>query len=92
MSSSAFEKTYEKYCVDLYQKEMEIYTMKQELINLQEIFQAQNSEYSLQYIFDLEFKIAVIWEKIRKISKQITLIETSSLMLKTRFCVANNFY
>ena len=59
MSSSAFQKTYEKHCVELYQKEMEIYTMKQELINLQRNLQAQNSAHSIQNIFDLEFKIAV---------------------------------
>ena len=59
MASSAFEKTYEKYCVDLYQKEMEIYTMKQELINLQENIQDQNSEHSIQFILDLKLKIAV---------------------------------
>ena len=92
MSSSAFQKTYEKHCVDLYQKEMEIYTMKQELINLQENLQAQNSTHSIQYIHDLDFKIAVICENLRKVSKQIKVIETSILMLKTRFFVANNFY
>ena len=92
MSSSVFQKTYEKHCVDLYKKEMEIYTMKQELINLQENLQAQNSTHSIQYILDLDFKIAVICENLRKVSKQIKVIETSILMLKTRFFVANNFY
>ena len=66
--------------------------MKQELINLQENLQAQNSAHSIQYILNLEFKIAVIWENLRKVSKQIKVIETSILMLKTRFFVANNFY
>ena len=92
MSSSVFQNTYEKHCVDLYKKEMEIYTMKQELINLQENLQGQNSTHSIQYILDLDFKIAVICENLRKVFKQIKVIETSILMLKTRFFVANNFY
>ena len=92
MSSSFFQKTYEKLCVDLYKKDTEIYTMKQDLINRQENLQAQNSAHSIQYILDLEFKIAVIWENLRKVSKQIKVIETFILMLKTNLFVANNFY
>ena len=72
MSSSAFEKTYEKYCVDLYQKEMEIYTMKQELINLQSEIKDENCE--LLAIIDLQSKIKVIREKLEEISKQIKVI------------------
>ena len=92
MSSSAFEKTYAKYCVDLYQKEMEIYTMKQELINLQSEIKDENCEHSIQYILDLQSKIKVIWEKLRKISSQMKVIETSIQMLETRFFISNNFY
>ena len=55
--------------------------MKQELINLQENLQAQNSAHSIQYILDLEFKIAVIWENLRKVSKQIKVIGTSILIV-----------
>ena len=68
MSSNVFQKTYEKHGVDLYKKEMEIYTMKQE--NLQ----AQNSTHSIQYFHDLDFKIAVICENLRKVFKQIKFI------------------
>ena len=92
MSSSVFQKTYEKLCVDLYKKRDMIYKMKQELIYLQENLLAQNSTHSIQYIHDLDFKIAVICENLRKVFKQIKVIETSILMLKTRFFVANNFY
>ena len=49
MSSSAIEKTY----VDLYQKEMVIYKMKQELINLQSEIKDHIPEHSIQYILDL---------------------------------------
>ena len=92
MSSSAFEKTYEKYCVYLYQKEMDIYTMKHELINLQSEIKDQNCEHSIQYILDLQSKIKVIWEKLRKISSQMKVIETSIQMLERRFFISNHFY
>ena len=90
MSPSAFEKTYEKYCMDLYQKQMEIYTMKQELTILQSEIEDENCE--LLAILDLQCKFKVIREKLEEISKQIKVIENSIQMLETRFFISNNFY
>ena len=94
MPSSDLQKMYEKYCVELYQNELEICKIKQEIFNMQSEIKAQNCAHSiqLQYILDLESKIKVIKETLRKVSKQIKLIETSILMLQCRFYVANNFY
>ena len=68
--------------------------MKQKIFNLESEIKAQNCAHSiqLQYILDLESKIKVIKETLRKVSKQIKLIETSILMLQCRLYVANNFY
>ena len=67
--------------------------MKQETNNLQIEIKAQNCAHSiqLQYILDLESKIKVIKETLRKVSKQIKLIETSILMVQCRLYV-NNLY
>ena len=85
---------YEKYFVELFEKKLEIFKMKQEIFNLQSEIKAQNCTHSiqLQYILDIESKIKVIKETLRKVSKQIKLIQTSVLMVQCRIYVANNFY